>query len=168
MSAKKSGKNTKRIVVKILCLLLILIIVIMLIVINYKRKRNKKDDIENTIINEQQKESNEKYVLLRSDGSKVNVSPRINKSKKLDGFEFTDIQIKSKNKKTIITANVKNTLGISTDFTIVDVILYNDKGSTIATIEGLIKKLQPGEDDEFTVVITDDYANTYDLSIVKK
>lgn len=150
----------------ILILLVILVIAIVIFVIT-KNKKNKKVEntegttVENTVV--------EKYVQVLEDGTKLNKSTKLNEAKEVSGFKFENIQFTEKDGQTVLLADVINNSGkATTDYTLVDVILYDDEGKEIVTLGGIISPLQPGEKTQFNMSSTLDYANAYDFKIVIK
>lgn len=150
----------------ILVLLVILLIAIIIFAVSKNKKVNKEEKKENTVTNNVVAE---KYVQVLEDGTKLNKSAKLNETKEVKGFKFENIQFTEKNGQTVLLADVTNNSGkATTDYTLVDVILYDDTGKEIVTLGGIIAPLKQGEKTQFNMSSTLDYANAYDLKIVVK
>lgn len=147
------------------------IVLLLVIIIGVKVKNNNKIDpnadgqqTQNNVTNE----IIEEFVEVQEDGSKVNTSEELTKTKKVDGLEISNISVVENNNVTQVTAQIKNptnkTLG---DFP-VDIKVLDKNGKEIATIGGFIDRVAPGETAELNASATVDFANAYDFEIIKK
>ena len=144
-------------------LLLILVIAIIIFVVT---KSKKGEQVENT---EVENKPVEEFVQVLEDGTKLNTSTKFNESREVNGFKFENIQFTEQNGQSVLLADVtNNTQNAITDYTLVDVILYDKNGQEIITLGGIISPLQPGEKTQFNMSSTLDYANAYDFKIVIK
>lgn len=151
-------KNEKRMI------LILLVILAVALVIFFTTKNNK--NAEEVVQGEtQQNQVEEKYVEVQEDGTKVNVSNKLNQTKTVSGYRFENIRFTEKNGETVLLADVTNTTKSETPLKSVDITLLNDQGKEIITIGGLVQAMQPGETTQFNTSMTLDYANTYDLVI---
>lgn len=147
----------------ILILLFILVIAIVIFSVTKNKKANKK--VENTVENT----VTEKYVQVLEDGTKLNKSSKFNEAKEVSGFKFENIQFTEKNGQSVLLADVTNNTGkATTNYTLVDVTLYDDTGKEIVTLGGIISPLKSGEKTQFNMSSTLDYANAYDFKITIK
>lgn len=153
-------KNEKR-------MILILLVVLVIAVVVFAVNKNKKDDIgtENSV---SENNTVEEFVQILEDGTKLNTSTELGKTKQVGSFKFENIQLTEQNGQTVLLANVTNTGSSATESTIVEVSLLDKNGENIVTINGIIKDLQPGETTQFNTSMTLDYANAYDFKIVIK
>ena len=148
----------------ILILLVILVIAIVIFAVTKNKKGNNNN--ENT---EVENEPVEEFVQVLEDGTKLNTSTKFNESREVNGFRFESIQFTEQNGQSVLLADViNNTEKAITDYTLVDVILYDKNGQEIITLGGIISPLQPGEKTQFNMSSTLDYANAYDFKIVIK
>ena len=148
----------------ILILLVILVIAIVIFAVTKNKKGNNNN--ENT---EVENKPVEEFVQVLEDGTKLNTSEKFNESREVNGFKFENIQFTEQNGQSVLLADVtNNTEKAITDYTLVDVILYDKNGQEIITLGGIISPLQPGEKTQFNMSSTLDYANAYDFKIVIK
>ena len=148
-------KNEKRM---ILILLVVLVIAIILFVISKNKSENKVE--ENKV--------EEEFVQVLDDGTKLNVSSKLNQMKKFEGLEFGNIQLTNSNNQSVLLADVKNTSSTATKMMLVNVTLYDKNGNELGTVGGIIPSIQPGESKQFNTSMQIDYANAYDFTITKK
>ena len=148
-------------------LLIILIIAIAVFVINNnKNKENGKNaKNENTAY---ENEDPEEFVQVLEDGSKINTSEELNKTKQIGTYKFENIQLAEQNNQTVLLANVTNTGNKATEMQLVDITLLNKNGEEIITIGGIIEALEPGANTQFNSSMTLDYTNVYDFKITLK
>lgn len=152
-------KNEKRM---ILILLVVLVIAIILFVVYNNKKGN------NNEVTKQENEVVEEFVQVLEDGTKLNISTKLNEAKEVNGLKFENIQFTEQNGQSVLLANVTNNSGKATDMTLVDVILLDKNEQEIVKVGGIISPLQPGETKEFNTSMTIDYANAYDFKIIIK
>ena len=148
-------KNEKRM---ILILLVVLVIAIILFVTSKNKSENKVE--ENKV--------EEEFVQVLDDGTKLNVSSKLNQMKKFEGLEFGNIQLTNSNNQSVLLADVKNTSSTATKMMLVNVTLYDKNGNELGTVGGIIPSIQPGESKQFNTSMQIDYANAYDFTITKK
>ena len=94
-------KNEKRM---ILILLVALVIAIILFVTSKNKSENKVE--ENKV--------EEEFVQVLDDGTKLNVSSKLNQMKKFEELEFGNIQLTNSNNQSVLLADVKNTSSTAT------------------------------------------------------
>ena len=148
-------KNENRM---ILILLVVLVIAIILFVTSKNKSENKVE--ENKVV--------EEFVQVLDDGTKLNVSSKLNQMKKFEGLEFGNIQLTNSNNQSVLLADVKNTSSTATKMMLVNVTLYDKNGNELGTVGGIIPSIQPGESKQFNTSMQIDYANAYDFTITKK
>lgn len=145
----------------IISLLAIIIIVIALIIWkNTSNKTIKQPQEENDLIVE-------KYVDILEDGTKLNKSNKLHETKNIEGLEITEIQLTHQNGISVIVAKVTNTTDTDVELTPVEVTLYDDENKVLEVVEGVISPVNAGESVQLNMGVSADYANTYDLKIVK-
>lgn len=147
----------------ILILLVVLIIAIIAFVINKNSNKNKEN--ENT---EEENNTTEEFVQVLEDGTKLNTSEQLSKTKQVGNYKFENMQLTEQGSQTVLLANVTNTGSTATDIQLVDVTLLDKEGKEIVTVGGIISPLQPGASTQFNSSMTLDYANTYDFKITLK
>jgi len=168
MKKEKKGKSSNSIMMGLGVAIVILILII--VMANINKKDSLSNDV-NTNTLQQGNEGNtivEEFVEVQEDGSKLNVSEQLSKTKVVDGLELTNIRVVENNNVTQVTADIKNptdkTLG---DFP-VDIKVLDKSGKEIATIGGFIDRVAPGETAELNASATVDFANAYDFEVIKK
>ena len=154
-------KSEKRM---ILILLVVLIIAIVVFVIS-KNANKKNGGNENTA---EENNTVEEFVQVLEDGTKLNTSEQLSKTKQVGNYKFENMQLTEQGSQTVLLADVTNTGSTTTDIQLVDVTLLDKNGNEIVTVGGIISPLQPGASTQFNSSMTLDYANTYDFKIVIK
>ena len=139
---------------KILIILLLGIVLIMAILAIVKnQKESQKNIVEE--INEE-----EEFTRILEDGTKLNVSTKLNETKMVDKLKIYNIQLTSKNDQTVFLADVESSE--DKEITLVDI------GNELTTITGLIGKTKAGGVQQLNCVVTSDYANAYDFKVIVK
>lgn len=145
---------------KILIILLLGIVLIMAILAIVKnQKESQKNIVEE--INEE-----EEFTRILEDGTKLNVSTKLNETKMVDKLKIYNIQLTSKNDQTVFLADVESSE--DKEITLVDIVLLNKNGNELTTITGLIGKTKAGGVQQLNCVVTSDYANAYDFKVIVK
>jgi len=145
---------------KILIIILLGIVLIMAILAIVKnQKESQKNIVEE--INEE-----EEFTRILEDGTKLNVSTKLNETKMVDKLKIYNIQLTSKNDQTVFLADVESSE--DKEITLVDIVLLNKNGSELTTITGLIGKTKAGGVQQLNCVVTSDYANAYDFKVIVK
>lgn len=145
---------------KILIIILLGIVLIMAILVIVKnQKESQKNIVEE--INEE-----EEFTRILEDGTKLNVSTKLNETKMVDKLKIYNIQLTSKNDQTVFLADVESSE--DKEITLVDIVLLNKNGNELTTITGLIGKTKAGGVQQLNCVVTSDYANAYDFKVIVK
>lgn len=140
---------------------LIILTAIILIIVTTKNSKSKKEESN---INETQ----ERYTQVLEDGTKLNISNKLNETKTVGNLTIGDIQLTNKNGQSILLANVTNNGSTETKVMLIDIVLYNKAGEKIATIPGIISPLKAGETTQLNTTTQQDYTNAYDFEIIQK
>ena len=148
----------------ILILLAVLAILIIALVINKNAKKENKENKAETANNT----VTEEFVQVLEDGTKLNTSEQLNKTKQVGAYKFENMQLTEQGSQTVLLADVTNTSSSATNMQLLDVTLLDKNGKEIVTIGGIISPLQPGAKTQFNTSMTLDYANTYDFKITLK
>ena len=162
----------KRIVIYLLILLVIIIMVVILKkngLIFSNNEKTSNENIEEEIQIAKADVSVGENEELQEDGSKINKSEELKKTKKLeDEYELTKIQLKENGGITMLTAEVKNVSKKSTKEQEVCVELLDKNKNVIDTIHGgIIKALEPEETTILNMGVTIDTSNAYTFRIKK-
>ena len=150
---------------KRLILILIAILVFVLIIgLFIKKNRNE----ENGVQSQQNTATDEKFVQVLEDGTKLNKSSKLNETKNVEGIEISNIQFTYKDGQTVLLADVTNNSGKAIDMTLLNIKLLDEQENEIITIGGIISPMQVGETTQLNAGMTMDYANAYDVEITFK
>ena len=148
---------------KMIIILIIVSIVIIGAITLFTRNRGR---------NQNQAEENatntpeEEFVNVLDDGTKLNNSESLLKTKVVDGLEISDLQLTERGNKTILLGTVKNTSG--TAYTgVLSIKLVDKTGQEMTTLTAYIEGLKPEESTELNVSTTLDYADAYDFVVSK-
>lgn len=155
---KKQKKRSKQITETIL---IILILFAMIITIMKVASRIYNGDSEDT-------NKREEFVQVLDDGTKLNTSTRLRRTKTIDGLKFENIQLTTKQGQSVLLADVENDTGKDIDVMLLDIILLDKNGNKLATIGGIIGELKEGEKQQLNSSVASDYANAYDFNVVIK
>lgn len=142
--------------------LILLIAITIIVIIIFIATRGKKKE-ENIV--EENNTAKEEFVQVLDDGTKLNISTKLNEAKKVNGLEFGNIQLTERDGQSVLLADVKNNTANATELTLVDVTLLDKEGNTIVTVGGIIAPLEAGESTQFNTSMTLDYANAYDFKV---
>ena len=149
----------------ILILLAVLVIAIVAFIISKNANKGNKGTENNTT---EENTAVEEFVQVLEDGTKLNTSEQLSKTKQVGAYKFENMQLTEQGSQTVLLADVTNTSSSATDLQLVDVTLLDKEGKEIITVGGIISPLQPGAKTQFNTSMTLDYANTYDFKIELK
>ena len=152
-------KKEKRLILVLIAILVIVLIIGLFI----KKNKNKENEIQN-----QNTATDEKFVQVLEDGTKLNKSSKFNETKNIDGIEISNIQFTYKDGQTVLLADVINNSGKAVDMTLLDIKLLDEQGNEIIAVGGIISPMQVGETSQLNASMTMDYANAYDVEITLK
>ena len=156
--------------VKQIMIVLFIIIALLLVIIVGMSVKNKKEgqNPQGPTVGMVEENKIEEFVEVQEDGSKVNTSKELSKTKKIDGLEISNIRLVEKNNVSQVVADVKNptnkTLG---DFPI-DIIAIDKNGNEIVRIGGYVDRVSAGETVQLNASATVDFANAYDFKVEKE
>ena len=106
----------------ILILLVVLVIAIIIFVSSKNKNENKVE--ENNVV--------EEFVQVLEDGTKLNTSEQLSKTKQVGAYKFENMQLTEQGSQTVLLADVTNTSSSATDLQLVDVTLLDKEGKEIA------------------------------------
>ena len=172
---RRATKSKKRKLPKkkvILATIILVIIIIIAYSITTKKQKKQQEQI-NQLIEQSQEltitDSNlAEYVKETNDGTKINISPKINETKTIDGLEITNIQITSSNGVTTLIADVKNNTDTATALKNVLVKFLDQNGKELVSVNGIIMPLEIGQSTKLNVSLSSNYVTSYDINIVNK
>lgn len=141
----------------------IIAIVLVVLVVIIGGKSEKTVDVDGETENRK-----EEYTQKLEDGSKLNVSEELKKTKTLDGIEITNIQLKETGGITTLLAEAENKTKQKIGEKMVAIDILNKKGEKITTVKGIVDEVEPGEKVQLNISVTADVANAYDFKISGK
>ena len=153
---------------ELMVVLTIIIILLIVIIVGASGKKENKVDLEQKPeVGEIEENKAEEFVEVKIDGTKVNTSNELSKTKTIEGLEISNIRLTENGNVSQLIADVKNptnkTLG---DFA-VNIIIIDKTGKELAKIGGYIDKVEAGETVQLNSSVTVDVANAYDFKISK-
>ena len=151
---KKDKKKIATIAV-IITVLIVAIIGITIAIINNNEK-NKNIDPET------------EFVEIDAEGNKRNISEKLKETKTFGNMEMNNIELTAKKNVSLLKANFTNKGEETEKEKIVTVEILNKKKEVISSFDTVINKMDPGETIEFSMNITEDISNAYDLTIKEK
>ena len=107
----------------------------------------------------------EEFVQNLSDGSKLNTSEELQKTKKVDGLEITNIQLREIGGITTLLADVTNTTQSAVKSKIISIDILDKTGNKITTVRGIIDNVEAGAKVQLNASVTADVANAYDFKV---
>ena len=167
MREKVKAKDEKGITVMTLVIAVVIIIVVGLLFTIIINKNKSKETVTdgNAGVSVGQEDKKEEFVQKQSDGSKLNTSKELQKTKKLDGLEFTNIQLKEIGGITTLLADIENKTGKTSQERTVTVEILDKQGKVITSLRGTVAEIPAGGKDQLNVGVTSDVANAYDFRI---
>lgn len=154
---KLTKKNKKKIAIiaGIITVVIVAIIGITIAIINNNEK-NKNIDPET------------EFVEIDAEGNKRNISKKLKETKTFGNMEMNNIELTAKKNVSLLKANFTNKGEETEKEKIVTVEILNKKKEIISSFDTVINKMDPGETIEFSMNITEDISNAYDLTIKEK
>lgn len=136
------------------------VILVAILVWSTIRNSSKKEELGTDVQNEK-----EEFVQKLADGSKLNTSKELKKTKKVDGLEFTNIQLREIGGITTLLADVTNTTKSAVNTKIVSIDILDKSGNKITTVRGVIEDLAAKAKFQINASVTADVANAYDFRV---
>ena len=131
-----------------------------------------KKEIKNTKINENKFEvydsSISDYVKQTNDGTKINISPKINQDMKLNELDIKNIQLTCKNGITTLLADVLNNTNKDSEMKNINIKFLDENNKEIRTVNGYIPSLKIGETTKLNVSMSSNLIIAYDIKFSEK
>ena len=169
MMTKKAKK--KEIIALISTGLVILVSVIGIIIFAKASRSEKHVEVDgSTAVQEQKNQTKEEkpkeeYTSELSDGSKVNTSKEMQKTKELDGLQITNIQLKEKGGITTLLADIENKTNETIKEKSIEIEVLDKSGKVITTVRGFTDEVEAGGKAQLNMSVTADISNAYDFRI---
>ena len=156
----------------IIILLAIAVIVLTVLFVQEKNKEPQQAEIDmDKLLQEAVREveqGKQNNVELQEDFTRKNISEKLKEPRMLGDLEINNIQLEAKDNITVITADVTNRgETVDGDYEI-EIKFVDEDGNTIIEILSYINEVQPGETISLSTSTQRDFANAYDMEIVKK
>lgn len=151
----KKDKKKIAIIAGIITVVIVAIIGITIAIINNNEK-NKNIDPET------------EFVEIDAEGNRRNISKKLKETKTFGNMEMNNIELTAKKNVSLLKANFTNKGEETEKEKIVTVEILNKKKEVISSFDTVINKMDPGETIEFSMNITEDISNAYDLTIKEK
>ena len=163
------GKNRSKFrKIRIATCIIIIIIVLFIVCL----KTILKKDIDNTENSENEfvlyNSSIADYVKTIEDGTKINISPKINQDMKLNELDIKNIQLTCKNGITTLLADVLNNTNKDSEMKNINIKFLDENNKEIRTVNGYIPSLKIGETTKLNVSISSNLIIAYDIKISEK
>ena len=151
----------------IVLLIIIVLLIVIIVAVNVNKNKENEENTQTPAIGVVEENKVEEFVEVQEDGSKVNTSEELKKTKTIEGLEISNIRLVENNNVSQVVADVTNsTNGTLGDFP-VEIIVLDKEGNEITRIGGYIDRVNAGETVELNASATSDFANAYDFEIVK-
>lgn len=161
-------KKTMRKSEKRLILILVIITIIVTAIYFVIKNKNKIEELDGNNSNTQMQNQSQENISILEDGTKLNISNKIKETKKIDGLEFTDMEITEKDNVTVILANIKNTTNEIKGNYPINIKVVDKDSKEIISISGYVGEVKPNQLITFNASATFDFSNAYDIIITKK
>ena len=146
----------------ILVLFAVIVVAAICIIGSIMKKTSK---VETEVAKQNTETNTEKYVQKLEDGSKLNVSDELRKTKNVEGLEISNIQLKEIGGITTLLADVENKTGKATERKMVKIDILDNSGNVITDVQGVMDTIKAGEKVQLNTAVSADVANAYDFRI---
>ena len=165
MKHGKKRSNFKNIRIAIAVIIIIIVFIICFKILSKK-------DIDNTENNEKEfvlyDSSIADYVKKSEDGTKINMSPKINQDTKLNELDIKNIQLTCKNGITTLLADVSNNTNKDSEMKNINIKFLDENNKEIRTVSGYIPALKIGETTKLNVSMSSNLITAYDIEFSAK
>ena len=163
------GKNRSKFrKIRIATCIIIIIIVLFIVCL----KTILKKDIDNTENSENEfvlyDSSIADYVKTSEEGTKINISPKINQDMKLNELDIKNIQLTCKNGITTLLADVSNNTNKDLEMKNINIKLLDGDNKEIRTVNGYVPALKIGETTQLNVSMSSNLIAAYDIKFSEK
>ena len=166
MSHVKKNRKKSRKIRSTICGIIIIIVLIGLLKIVFKKDTKNTEDSENefTLYNS----SIADYVKENENGTKINLSPKINQDMKLNELDIKNIQLTCKNGITTLLADVSNNTNKDSEMKNINIQLLDENNKEIRTVSGYIPALKIGETTKLNVSMSSNLIIAYYIKFSEK
>ena len=164
----KHGKKRSKFSKRKIAISVIIIIIVFIICFKISSKK----DIDNTENSENEfvlyNSSIADYVKTSEDGTKINISPKINQDMKLNELDIKNIQLTCKNGITTLLADVSNNTNKDSEMKNIKIKFLDENNKEIRTVSGYIPALKIGETTKLNVSMSSNLIIAYDIEFSEK
>lgn len=146
---------------------IVLLIIIILLIYKGSTKTKNQDDTSNNGTEISNQTENE-FVKIEEDGTKVNTSNKLSEVKTIEGLEISNIRLTEKGNVTQILANVKNTTNTDVDGFKTTMTFYDKNGEIIVILGGHIPTVKANGTATLNTNSTGDFSNAYDFKVERE
>ena len=108
------------------------------------------------------------YVKKIDDGTKINVSPKLNQDTKINGLDIKNIQLTCKNGITTLLADIFNNTNKDSEIQHINIKLLDKENKEIRTVRGYIPALKIGETTKLNVSMSSNLITAYNIEFYEK
>lgn len=108
------------------------------------------------------------YVKKIDDGTKINISPKLNQDTKIDGLDIKNIQLTCKNGITTLLADIFNNTNKDSEIKHINIKLLNEENKEMRTVRGYIPALKIGETTKLNVSMSSNLITAYNIEFYEK
>ena len=162
MSHVKKNRNKFRKIRITISIIIIIIVFIVCVKTLLKREDNndtKVDENKFTLYDT----SIAEYVKTSEDGTKINISPKLNQDMKFNGLDIKNIQLTSKNGITTLLADISNNTNKDSEMQNINIKLLDENNKEIRVVRGFIPSLKIGETTKLNVSMSSNLITAYDI-----
>jgi len=123
----------------------------------------KEDEPEGKVAGTQVQE----FVEKQEDGTNLNTSEELKKTKTLGSLEFSNIALTSKDGESYITAKVKNTGSSKAGDEFIKITVLDKEGKELTTVNVYIETIEAGKETTLSSKTSSDFVNAHDFRISK-
>lgn len=165
MKHEKKRSKFKKIIIAIPVIIIIIVLIICFKILSKK-------DIDNIENSENEfvlyNSTITDYVKQSEDGTKINISPKINQDMKLKELDIKNIQLTCKNGITTLLADVSNNTNKDIEMKNINIKFLDENNKEIRTVSGYIPALKIGETTKLNVSMSSNLIIAYDIEFSEK
>jgi len=135
------------------------IILILLVVKGVQKEDESEGEVAGTQVQE--------FVEKQEDGTNLNTSEELKKTKTLGSLEFSNIALTSKDGESYITAKVKNTGSSKAGDEFIKITVLDKEGKELTTVNVYIETIEAGKETTLSSKTSSDFVNAHDFRISK-
>ena len=151
----ENNKNYKPVIA-----IIVIIVIIVIVLIGIKIQKEEQNGRQVGNLGE--------FVEMLADGTKQNKSEKLKETKKLEGLEIKNINIRTNKTGTNIIADVTNTTKERVEGFEIEVIVYDKDRNILTRLNGYMNSIEAGKTSEWRISTSSDCSNAYDIAITRQ